>query len=947
MPAPRLHDTTPVPMHIASLKAHKSLRRPHDSLIRSGPKAPPSPPTALPVAAPPLDAAFNVTPPPRLDGLLTALPPTPPSQPRDNTHRPDGRLPHASSIVSPAALGCGSSTPVNQQSPPTPDSTPPKMKRRQLNVSPRTDPHSSRTASFRTAREEQSSSEDLGLSRQARAAEVVDEITPRASRADQRRVSDNDDHTRHRPGQPHFQSFDGDWANKGDSDCQVREWKGNQTRNATVKEPLRKISPLKILPHESRDRATPQDITNQSRPRRESRLRERIQQRKSSFERSSTEMFAHQIAWPVVAHSASDSSLHDAEEVKRLSGMSGTSTIVEAYVVDDSPPAQQRHLRHTVKHGALREYGLAVSVTTMSRSQSLARVPQRRLRHKNPMVPTRDRNSMASASSPPSLQEGSSLKWEGNSNAATLSASTNESIQPGYFDLPKRSQNRTFSETISRHRGRRIKDPLVVPPRSSSLSAPTSRNPSRSTSLTSASLSSRRKVESTEAMQIKVVPNASATLPPSAAAATSTTTTTTIEDDRPRKQSNPSPGALRLLAAAAPATTPGSFSNQSFTSEGLEVSEATAVSIYPHHNESLLVVQQRSRPASELCPRQHAVPLTLTRAQTQPLPNGDGSPLKNPREPPKPPVLAVIPPTPAVQSPTGEVQHNSRLHRSATEKGTRSTTGGGGTVSFVRRALSTHVHSRHHDKNRQSRQPHDHHQHRQHHHRRHPEAFTSLAPFARFTTAGQDRPRVTGMSPAEINVISSAPRDSKLSPFWFPRGFWDDLELEDEDVEEEFLERGRSELLEGPRVGEKTVSAPLQSFVDARVEERTWSSKARDDGGAGQTKGGIPGLWRSVSLRARRRPVQYSWSESSSTPSHHEAAPSSHFSRSPSSSRSRSSRRRLKKGHLRRGGSIKRAISRIRDAREGRRMRERERKRQDLKGRISPPKGVILDGGMI
>ncbi|KAH8719375.1 hypothetical protein GQ44DRAFT_712293 [Phaeosphaeriaceae sp. PMI808] len=60
-----------------------------------------------------------------------------------------------------------------------------------------------------------------------------------------------------------------------------------------------------------------------------------------------------------------------------------------------------------------------------------------------------------------------------------------------------------------------------------------------------------------------------------------------------------------------------------FSDTPIEASEATAVSIYPHNNHSLLVVQQVSGPGAV------------------------DSPLKNPRPPPEPPVIKFIPPTPA------------------------------------------------------------------------------------------------------------------------------------------------------------------------------------------------------------------------------------------------------------------------------------------------------------
>jgi hypothetical protein len=142
-------------------------------------------------------------------------------------------------------------------------------------------------------------------------------------------------------------------------------------------------------------------------------------------------------------------------------------------------------------------------------------------------------------------------------------------------------------------------------------------------------------------------------------------------------------GSARHLFAS---TTP--FSQISDTP--IEVSEATAVSIYPHNNHSLLVVQQGSRVGSmtpeprqllengHLTPHeyhdvrstptppfvdaseehvdddgQHDQPTLTFEPSTPPMqidlpqPGGVDSPLKNPRPPPEPPQIMFIPPTPA------------------------------------------------------------------------------------------------------------------------------------------------------------------------------------------------------------------------------------------------------------------------------------------------------------
>ena len=137
------------------------------------------------------------------------------------------------------------------------------------------------------------------------------------------------------------------------------------------------------------------------------------------------------------------------------------------------------------------------------------------------------------------------------------------------------------------------------------------------------------------------------------------------------------------------------FSEISGTHDPMEVSEATAMTIMPHHNESVLVIQQPARsskvpempplpimdyhPANEYTwnteyvtpdeymvtadyipdreyesvptlaqPEQPQVMVQPSTPEQQQLedPVTVDSPLKNPRKPPQPPVLKVIPPTP-------------------------------------------------------------------------------------------------------------------------------------------------------------------------------------------------------------------------------------------------------------------------------------------------------------
>ncbi|OAL04679.1 hypothetical protein IQ06DRAFT_290719 [Phaeosphaeriaceae sp. SRC1lsM3a] len=152
--------------------------------------------------------------------------------------------------------------------------------------------------------------------------------------------------------------------------------------------------------------------------------------------------------------------------------------------------------------------------------------------------------------------------------------------------------------------------------------------------------------------------------------------------DRSMFRSEEHAGARHQYASTTP------FSQ--FSDTPIEVSEATAVSIYPHNNHSLLVVQQGTRVSSmtpesrQLTNGTHLSPYDHQEVRSTPTPpfvdaiedydadhdqsqqptltfepstppmqldlpqaNTVDSPLKNPRPPPEPPKIMFIPPTPA------------------------------------------------------------------------------------------------------------------------------------------------------------------------------------------------------------------------------------------------------------------------------------------------------------
>ncbi|KAF1930534.1 uncharacterized protein M421DRAFT_58302 [Didymella exigua CBS 183.55] len=243
-----------------------------------------------------------------------------------------------------------------------------------------------------------------------------------------------------------------------------------------------------------------------------------------------------------------------------------------------------------------------------------------------------------------------------------------------------------------------------------------------------------------------------------------------------------------------------------FSDTPAEVSEATAVSIFPHNNNSLVVVQQPSR-VNSMVPehkqstdeayfdsqdgvqfRQEVIrtptppfvdamegaqespqvfhtpqqPTLTFEPSTPPMqidlpqPDGVDSPLQNPRSAPEPPKIMFIPPTPAEElERTLEVGPPGPPKRSDSHPQRR--------LSLVQRA------------------------------RRYSDNF--ISPF--LTRASSNRGRHYSESHARSQSSHRNPEvptvndeDGTLHPFWRPRGFWDGFEDSDSDDEDNVLPTG-------------------------------------------------------------------------------------------------------------------------------------------------------------
>ena len=441
--------------------------------------------------------------------------------------------------------------------------------------------------------------------------------------------------------------------------------------------------------------------------------------------------------------------------------MSSTSTVIEAIVLD-TPPQRRRTLRHTSKNISLRGAG---SQTSGSNRSSLVSndTTRHRLVHRNTKITDRGQQTSHSTDSIPSVSVGvtsdlksiipedilpprrSSLKSSAanskrQSKIFTRSGPHEQSIRPttapdgstGYFDLPPcRVRTMSVSTSLLATPGATDKKlpnlPPTIPARSSSLSAPTSRTASRTASLTSNNLL-------VQTVQHALDPS----LPPPVIDYPSRTRTPT--DGERFKTNEEDWSGLRPPTLVTPFSM---ASMHSSTPGTLEVSEATAVNIYPHNNRSVRVVQQSARTTLDE-PDMSAYleengSLTPTGPRVQPtlnIPPRNDSPLRYPREAPLPklPAFNLIAPTPS---------NNTLATQKDRPPGSRNTRPiSAARSALVKRALSA---------------------------RRFSEPF--IAPITRSLskrhTVGND-PAVTA--------------DKHLSPFWTPSNFWDDVS--DSDSEE-------------------------------------------------------------------------------------------------------------------------------------------------------------------
>jgi len=769
---------------------------------------------------------------------IPVLPPTPPTHSRQSsgshpTLAPAPRF-DISSIKTSADSPSTPSTPINQQqSPPTPDVTPPRAMPLAFRP-PISDRYpSSRTDSFKTARENPYSSDEDEASTvrpvlpSARTSAVE---VPQISQKPQKRKevglglgleSDNEGTTTPRArvnSEEEFVVFDGEWGAAGEVSEVEREWDDNLMRNVTVrKRPGRNMQRQRLKTDGGTDDVIEDDVvspTNATRVVRSLPLQERIARHRlarDSADRSSTEKFAERIAWPAAVADPESPSTPDVRRFSAMSSRSVSSAVVEALVVD-APPLRRKTLRHTKKHLGLRDFSSDQSTRSSAPNSVVSSEPQHRLHHAAARLPDRRNRSLASnttvsttsssgrsrkevinsggipvvivperrsssKSRPQSLRSTSSRKTKRSMSlsSAPLSQSSKYN-EPGYFDSrPHRKRTMSESAGSGNDSVRTIDYPPSIPARRSSLSAPTSRNTSRAGSLTAESLN-------THNMILKQKHDAATATAPAIEEPARIQPHVDAEKDadthahhRLNVDHNGDPFFGKRLSTQV---TP--FSQTSYETAGTtaEVSEALAVTIFPHQNRSVLVVEHRtseensppalkpvetSQPAPKMAVNGKATMGPITPPQPAHPMDAVDSPLRNPREPPEPPAIKFIPPTPAVLTPGQEEER--QLGYDIDDRPASSDNKPKRSMSLMRRAFSN---------------------------RRYSETSTQMPGLLKRTfslSGGRRKDLVDGStqtSKEQANPstlypsVADRPADAgKLHPFWRPAHFWDDLEDRD------------------------------------------------------------------------------------------------------------------------------------------------------------------------
>ncbi|KFA75632.1 hypothetical protein S40288_05919 [Stachybotrys chartarum IBT 40288] len=684
------------------------------------------------------------------------LPPTPPAHSRTSSSShsaipssptiPDDNMP---GLTIPRARG--PATPPDQMSPPTPDVTPPQPANRPKAFRPtlgdrnasRNTTYDSRTESFKTAREEPLSSDEEDSTSGIRSAM----ISSRTSQATVRQVSANG-HS-HVP-QP--QDIDSALARLADSP---------DTRLGSALKPRGDFSsPNNKLDSSKGARQTPQ--TNAQHPITVRKRQDNPTARTTTAKPPPAVLEDNVVVPTEAARAARHMALHEKipldnsrtrasdrpgtgpvfskppapakDKVRSASVKSNASTVIRAILVEETP-RRQPTLRHVRKQRELRESSGSSPNSTVNSLESEKSYPPQTFRRSEArrhesvasytstaslssnrarreiwkngaipvvVIPDRQSSGRSKSSREPSLRSTSSRRSKVTTSigSAPLVEYIDSDSTP-VFERPSRSSRR-YSESDGRDE-RTIDYPPIIPARSSSLSAPTSRNTSRAGSMTADSGRVRnalQQLHGSGSRETAVPTSAGVQQPllvpelqsgqeisePSPQASTShqspreqaesftkLSKANTSERDEPHDRldidhHDDAVSSKKYSSRNTP------FSTLSFETSGTapEVSEAMAVQMYPHQNTSVLMVDHSSRPtdASDATPKrateipagQPKITMTAPDEQepvTPPQPrfllDEVDSPLRNPRAPPQPPAIPpainFIPATPSGLTP--------------------------------------------------------------------------------------------------------------------------------------------------------------------------------------------------------------------------------------------------------------------------------------------------------
>ncbi|KND89627.1 hypothetical protein TOPH_05779 [Tolypocladium ophioglossoides CBS 100239] len=701
------------------------------------------------------------------------LPPTPPSHSR-NSSSSHSALPSSPTIADSGlqtpqhTIRRPIATPPDQRSPPTPDVTPPgpATRPRALRPSvldrglPKTTVTDSRTESFKTAREEPLSSSDeggkstvrptLGSATTSRTT-VLQIPDAKSSRTIQPQALDlalerleiaaTDTYAPRTRGE--FGKFDGDWGSPSDVE---QEWDDNLERVVTIRkgragpggpEPPQQNEHNGILED---NMVTPTNATKAVR---------RMSLREVAALNSSPKRTSDRRRGPS-GPSNSEPSVHvDTPRSSGHSTKSNPSTVVEAMLVD-VPPQRQRTLRHVRKQRTLREpspsqpkpavKGAGVnqptkslpaakqrpepshrhdSYTSNTTTNSISSGRARREVWKNGgipvvVVPDRRSSSKAKSSKEPSLRSTSSRLTKRTLSVGSTSRdlSPSKDVAPVFERRPRGGRSRAPSESDSLEQ-RTIDFPPAIPARTSSLSAPTSRNASRAGSLTADSLKALNNLQHPPVRSPEQATTRAPELEPSLMPEMVIQSPVSISGRFEREETQEFLSLGRHDDAASSKryssrNTPFSIASFETTGTALEVSEALAVHMYPHQNSSILMVNHSAKPseASDTSNKEAEAnesfgPPKITTASpdggpvTPPQQHGSSdevdSPLRNPRPPPPPPThlpaINFIPATPSGVTPVDErLVQLGNYYEATGEKPPRR-------PSIVRRVLGRRRHS--------------------------------------------------------------------------------------------------------------------------------------------------------------------------------------------------------------------------------------------------------------